>query len=395
MALKILIVTIPPMRGGVPTKTKILALYLRSLGHEVTVAHYASLGFNPDDTAPSWLLPFGRRPKVSHTTCFGGIPCMSIGCYLPELEYSNYRLSPLWEDVVTDFDYHISVGGTVMVSYPLDALKIPHLVWCASTLHDDRADRRQTMQKFRRWVDDVIIDPVQRKMEQRVLGGDAKFMAVSRYAMDSLIDIGGNPSQFNVMPVPVDTTVFSPGVPVKGRIGMAGRHTDPRKNVTLLIDAISILRQKNVDVELYLTGEPASPTTDYIAKIGLNDCIHFTGWIDDEMLPDYFRALDVFVFSSVKEGLGISGVQAIASGVPVVSTRCGGVEDYVIDGQTGYLTEMDPEQMADAIARILGNPLERQRLADNARSLAYEHYAPAKFHENVRKNWESLWGGTL
>ena len=395
MAPKTLIVTIPPMRGGVPTKTKILALYLRSLGHDVTIAHYASLGFNPEDTAQSWLLPFGRKPKVSYTTCFGGIPCIRVGCYLPELEFSNYRVSSLWEGVVAGFDYHIAVGGTVMVSYPLDELKIPHLVWCASTLNDDRAERRQAMPLLRRWVDNVIIDPIQRDMEQRVLTRDAKFMAVSRYAMDTLVEIGGNPSQFSVMPVPVDTSVFSPGTPIKGRIGMAGRHTDPRKNVNLLIDAIGILRRKNLNVELHLTGEAASPTTDYIVHKGLSDCIRFTGWMADEELPDYFRALDVFVFSSIKEGLGISGVQAIASGVPVVSTRCGGVEDYVIDGMTGYLTDQDPEQMADAIARILCDPEERQRLADNARTLASEDYAPEKFYENVCNNWESLWGERL
>ena len=392
MPPKTLIVTIPPMRGGVPTKTRILALYLRSLGHDVTIAHYASLGFNPEDTAPSWKLPFGYRPKVSHTTCFGNFPCLSVGCYLPEFEFSNYRVSPLWEETFSGFDYHIAVGGTVMVSYPLDELKIPHLVWCASTLNDDRVERRHAMPALRRWVDNLVIDPIQRNMEQRVLTGDAKFMAVSRYALDTLVKVGGKRSQFDVMPVPVDTDVFSPGTPIKGRIGMAGRHTDPRKNVNLLIEAIGILRRKNIDVELHLTGEAVSPTVDYIMHKGLSDCVRFTGWIDDEDLPDYFRALDVFVFSSIKEGLGISGVQAIASGVPVVSTRCGGAEDYVIDDLTGYLTDMDPEQMADAIARILNNPSERQRLGGNARALASENYAPAKFHKNLRENWAALWG---
>ena len=78
--------------------------------------------------------------------------------------------------------------------------------------------------------------------------------------------------------------------------------------------------------------------------------------------------------------------------MPVVSTRCGGAEDYVIDDLTGYLTDMDPEQMADAIARILNNPSERQRLGGNARALASENYALAKFHKNLRENWAALWG---
>ena len=53
---------------------------------------------------------------------------------------------------------------------------------------------------------------------------------------------------------------------------------------------------------------------------------------------------------------------------------------------------MDPEQMADAIARILNNPSERQRLGGNARALASENYALAKFHKNLRENWAALWG---
>ena len=61
------------------------------------------------------------------------------------------------------------------------------------------------------------------------------------------------------------------------------------------------------------------------------------------------------MFSSAQEGLGISGIQAMACGVPVVSTRCGGPEDYVIDGKTGKLAGNTPEELADAIAWIVAD----------------------------------------
>ena len=75
-----------------------------------------------------------------------------------------------------------------------------------------------------------------------------------------------------------------------------------------------------------------------------------------ETLRDKLRSLDLFVVPSHQEGLCISALEAMACGCPVVSTHCGGPEEFVLDGETGFLVNPDPAEMADATRRILGAP---------------------------------------
>ena len=85
----------------------------------------------------------------------------------------------------------------------------------------------------------------------------------------------------------------------------------------------------------------------------------------------------------------------MASGVPVVSTRCGGPEDYVIDGKTGRLVNDDPEDMADAIAGICSDRAERDRMGRNARAHIEEFYGMQRFEETMSALWHKTWGDTL
>ncbi|WP_170958921.1 hypothetical protein [Magnetospirillum sp. 15-1] len=93
---KVLLATIPPFEGGVPAKCAILAHHLRALGHQ---AYYAIWGDEPGLVAPSWRLLQGARPGIRRGTCFGGIDCVGIGCWLPELERWRNGLADAWEQV--------------------------------------------------------------------------------------------------------------------------------------------------------------------------------------------------------------------------------------------------------------------------------------------------------
>ncbi len=393
MTASVLIVTIPPLGGGVPDKTRILARHLRDIGHPVTVAHYATLTDYPDLVAPCWQWVRGKRPALRRGECFGDVPCIAVGCALPELEFTYYLPSAQWRDVIAAHDRHIAVGGTVMVSHLLTTLGIPHLVWCASTMTADRIDRRRAMPAARRVFDRMVVGPAQRRMEKRILAGPARFMTVSSYARRTLVAAGGNDDCFTTLPVPVDPARFTPPdrEPRSGVIGFAGRPNDPRKNLPMLFDAVRILRDRGNNVELHLTGE-ANGDLDRAAKaLEIADRIHWQGWLPDDGLPDFFRSLDVFVIPSFQEGLNIAGLQAMASGVPVVSTRCGGPEDYVIDGETGFLTDIDAGNLADAVERLTGDRQLRSALGANARRVAENDYSLEGFHRGLATAWQDVW----
>jgi len=397
MSRSVLIVTLPPDRGGVPDKTRILANLLRESGNDVTVAHYATLSGNRDLVVPSWTLIGRNSPGVYQTSCFSDFPCIAVGCYLPELEFTYYVPTARWRELLARFDRHIVVSGTVLTGYTLATLGLPHMVWCASTMIDDRIDRRRAMSFPRGLFDRTITGPIQQKMERRVLSGPGNFMTVSSYARNTLIEAGMDPESSSVVPVPVDQDIFRPpeSAPERGKIGFAGRAEDPRKNFPLLLRALKILRDRGEGVALSVTGDPSGSLRRIVIDLGVDEYVTWTGWLTDGELPEFYKSLDVFVFPSGKEGLGIAGIQAMASGVPVVSTRCGGPEDYVIPNRTGVLVDADENEMANAISSIVSSRDRRHRMGEEARSLMMDRYTITRFQKDVANIWCQTWGDAL
>lgn len=394
MNQSILIITLPPLTGGVPDKAKILVNHLRDLGYRVTVSHYATYRDYPELVVTSWQLFTGKKPGNIKATCFNDFPCVSVGSWLPELEFTYYLGSEHWRKLIESHDRHIVIGGTVLASYPLVDQNIPHLVWCASTMIGDRLERRRSMPFLRSLIDRFMISPVQHVMERKILGGNATFMAVSTYTLKSLLSVGGDPEHFSRVPIPVDANLFTPPStpPKPGIIGFAGRPGDPRKNLSLLFHSLKKLLDQGAKVELMLTGNATGTLQKLANELGIAEHISWTGWLKGEDLPSFYQQLDVFVIPSTQEGLNIAGIQAMASAVPVISTRCGGPEDYVVDGKTGVLVSSDIEAMTAAIATVIGNRERRNELGQNARRYVEEHYSHDRFKETFAEAWQQTWG---
>jgi glycosyltransferase involved in cell wall biosynthesis len=390
----ILIITIPPIAGGVPDKARILVNHFRDLGHEVTVAHYATLSDYADLVVPSWQSFSGKRPGSRKGTCFDNFPCVSVGCRFPELEFTYYRSSPQWRELIDKFDRHIVITGTVLTAHTITKMGHPHLVWCASTMLEDRIDRRRAMPLPRRLFDRLLVSPILRVMEKTVLNGTGRFMGVSNYTRRTLIAAGGNADKVSVTPIPIDLERFQPTTSSAAPdvIGFAGRPEDGRKNLPLLFESVKLLRDQGKNISLNLTGDPSPQLQDEINRQGLTNHITWTGWLKQEELPAFYQGLDVFVIPSFQEGLNIAGLQAMASGVPVVSTRCGGPEDYVIEDETGYLVGFSASEMAKAVATLIDDRETRDRLGANARKFVEDHFSHDRFAACLADAWEEVWG---
>lgn len=108
-----------------------------------------------------------------------------------------------------------------------------------------------------------------------------------------------------------------------------------------------------------------------IAEAALEGRIAFMGRVDGDSKRRFFEETDLLVFPSTQaEGMPLVILEAMAAGVPVVSTDAGVVRDMVVDGRTGVVVPRgDVEALAEAIGRLVGNPKERERMGAEARRL--------------------------
>ena len=391
----VLIVTAPPtIFGGVAVQTRGLAEFLRARGYRVTIAHYAALRTEGDLTVPARRLLAGGRPGVRRYTVWGGFDCIAIGCRLPELEVTYYGDSLLWRDVIAAHDRHIAVGGNMLVAAPLAASGLGHLVWCASDVQGDRTDRQNAMSSARRLYDRNVVSPLLRRLERRVVGGSGTFATISHASDGSLDAIGSSAGKtFDVLPIPVDATRFSPPTtpPEPGVVGIAGRHTDPRKNTPLALEAVAAARRRGAQVTLRVAGEVSGDLRAQAVRLGIADSVKFLGTLGNDNLPGFYRGLDILLIPSRQEGLNIAGLEAGACGIPVVTTRCGGPEDYVTDGETGFVTGFDPVEIASRLSDISAGRALRERLSRNLRARVTEEYNEARFADRLDRLWQSVW----
>jgi glycosyltransferase involved in cell wall biosynthesis len=175
------------------------------------------------------------------------------------------------------------------------------------------------------------------------------------------------------------------------RMGTLGRMVE-KKGFDDLIRACSILKDKGVTFHLGIAGD--GPQRKYLHDLvnasDLTGDISFQGPLPHDRVPAWMRELDLFVLPCRKDsqgdmdGIPVVLMEAMLSGVPVVSTRLSGIPELVEDGKTGILAAQDaPEDLALAIIRIHSDEQLRDRLRKNAVSRVETEF-------DIDKNIEKL-----
>ena len=178
----------------------------------------------------------------------------------------------------------------------------------------------------------------------------------------------------------VDTDRFRPETYAeRGHILSVSRFDDPRKDVRTLIRAYAHLRDAAPDApRLVLAGLTMPVAEDWALaqSLGVDRYIDRYENVSPAALADLYRGASIYVLSSVEEGLGIPLLEAMASGLPIVSTRCGGPESVVVEGETGHFTPVgDARAMAEKIRLLLAGGDTRRRMGARARRHALETFS--------------------
>ncbi|MEX2543457.1 MAG: glycosyltransferase [Trueperaceae bacterium] len=233
--------------------------------------------------------------------------------------------------------------------------------------------------------------PVERfAIEERAVAEARLVIAECPQDRDDLIELyGAGPEQIRVAPCGYSPEELGPTSKpeARRRLGLAesepvilqlGRMV-PRKGVATAIEGLARLRRRHGVLAQLLVVGGNSATADPRAtpeigrllavaeKEGVANSVRFEGRRDRAQLRDYYGAADIFISTPWYEPFGITPVEAMACGLPVLGSAVGGIKSTVVDGETGFLVPADdPDAVAERLAAMLGDRRMLRRMGERA-----------------------------
>jgi glycosyltransferase involved in cell wall biosynthesis len=231
--------------------------------------------------------------------------------------------------------------------------------------------------------------------------------SMTGHCRNLVLHVGIAPGDVLLVRVIGDMAPFNPGV--DGR-AIRERHLDgdgpllvfvgqirPRKGPQILIEALPAIRERHPSARAIFVG----PDHDFVpelrrlaAGLGVADALEFVGAVPDEDLPGYYGAADVFIFPTMTtiECLGLSFVQAMFVGTPVIATRIAGAPEVIRDGHDGFLVEPgDAQALAQRVEQVLDLPPEaRKKVGRRGRERAVELFDEAEVLNDLFRAYDRL-----
>lgn len=223
---------------------------------------------------------------------------------------------------------------------------------------------------MRRWYGFV-------RMQARVARRIPLLLGVSDVsAGDAVHDFKLDPGQFRVVPLGVDTDLYSPKVErVPGRIVVVASADKPLKGTAHFLEAAAKLRAKHdINVQLVSKIDPKSDTARRIAEPDLAGAVTVHSGISDEELAELIRSAEVMVVPSLYEGFSLPAVEAFACGTPLVASAAGALPQTV--GDAGVLvTPGDVDEIVTEVSRFLTDRAYWNDYSTRGRERAMERYS--------------------
>lgn len=202
-------------------------------------------------------------------------------------------------------------------------------------------------------------------MERRAVKEFDAHVTLSRYMAEQLAERHGiGVDRIWVLPGGVDLERFSPprertavrrrlGWPLHAPVLVTVRNLRPRMGLETLLDAVSSAREQLPELRLVVAGEGPlrGALRDHIQQLGLADSVEMVGFVEESRLPDFYRGADLAVVPTrALEGFGLTLLEALACGTPVVATPVGGMPEVLVPLDPGLLSS---DTSADALAVCL------------------------------------------
>jgi len=200
---------------------------------------------------------------------------------------------------------------------------------------------------------------------------------------------------------------YSPGDVSAGSSELASRYRGrriilsvgyliPRKAHKYVVMAVAKLLRAHPDIVYVVIGkgDEEQPLQEIVNEMGLQDAVEFIGQVPHRVVMAYLATCDIFALPSWDESFGVVYVEAMAHGRPVVACRGEGIEDVIVDGETGVLVEpKDVDSLTNALGKLLEDQAYARRLGEAGKALVNRSFTWEQSAEKLCQLYEELTDG--
>jgi len=335
---------------------------------------------------PTRLL-YGRRKPLQDPTPLPDVRALETRSVLSRVDAAMVPLVARRHEQLARDARSVWVVATIAF-YGLTALRSGRAYgcWIGTTYESEQRGRRPGLDAARR-MSVALNGPALRRWEREVLQNAALLLApTEQIAIELAAAANVATERVGVLPIPIDTELFAPLADPEWarcppRLVFVGRADDPRKNLRLLLDAFRLARLTMPDLQLRLVGRPPSGS--------LPEGVEAVGEVSD--VASHIRDARLLVLPSLQEGFGVVVAEALACGVPVVTTPCGGPVEAVLGSGAGRVLQgFDPEELALATLGLVEDEATLVTMRRAARQYALDRYGVDRFRASVEDAMDVL-----
>jgi glycosyltransferase involved in cell wall biosynthesis len=211
---------------------------------------------------------------------------------------------------------------------------------------------------------------------------------------DIVAQMGVDPNTLHIVPVGVDQKQFRP-LPhiqrVSGRLMTTASADVPLKGLMYLIEALAKVRAEREDAHLVVIGQPRhkSAVPAQISRLGLDGAIEFVSGVSDERIVELYAEAEIAVVPSLYEGFSLPAVEAMACGVPLVTTTGGALPEVVGPSGAAAMTvpPADPGALAQQIIDVLNDDHLRAALGERGRARVLDRFTWRRTAEGTAEHY--------
>ncbi len=158
-----------------------------------------------------------------------------------------------------------------------------------------------------------------------------------------------------------------------------------KNGIADIIESLQFL-PSNVKLLILGSGELERELKKKTADLALDHRVNFLGYITRDLMPPYLHVSEIFIRPSLSEGQGISFLEAMAAGIPIIATPVGGIPEFLIDGETGLLCEVkNPKSIAQKVTKLMKDRESYEYITKRGDELVREKYQWGPIAEEMKK----------